>query len=80
MRRKPNSISASRVNREDNQHPSADDRYLRADRQQNSRKIARVSPEVVDDFPEFVPVLQRELDVIETYLGSLLDGLLKHNS
>lgn len=36
--------------------------------------------EVVDDYPEVVPVTQRELDVIETYLGSLLDDLLKHNS
>jgi hypothetical protein len=25
-----------------------------------------------------VPVTQRELDVLETYLGSLLDDMLKH--
>ena len=80
MRRIPSSTSASRVIREDNQHPSADDPHLRADRQQNQRKAARHLPKVVDDFPEIMPVMQRELDVIETYLGSLLDDLLRHNS
>lgn len=33
-------------------------------------------PEVVDDFPTSVPVAPRELDVIETYLGALLDDAL----
>jgi hypothetical protein len=31
---------------------------------------------VVDDLPEILPVLQRELDIIETYLGATLDQLL----
>jgi hypothetical protein len=31
---------------------------------------------VVDDLPQRVPVSQRELDVIETYLGDLLDEAL----
>jgi hypothetical protein len=31
---------------------------------------------VVDDLPRRVPVSQRELDVIETYLGDLLDDAL----
>jgi hypothetical protein len=31
---------------------------------------------VVDDLPRRVPVSQRELDVIETYLGDLLDEAL----
>jgi hypothetical protein len=31
---------------------------------------------IVDDFPEAMPVLQRELDIIETYLGATLDQLL----
>ena len=35
--------------------------------------------QVVDDYPDLVPVTQRELDIVETYLGSLLDDLLKHN-
>jgi hypothetical protein len=77
MRRKP---SSSRVIRENDQHPMADGSHLRADRQQNSRKVTGPRPEVVVDFPEIVPVTQRELDVIETYLGSLLDDLIKHNS
>ena len=80
MRRKPSSTSASRVIPENNLHPSADGSRLRADRQQDAHKVTRHWPEVVDDFPEIVPVTQRELDVIETYLGSLLDDLLKHNS
>jgi hypothetical protein len=33
-------------------------------------------PAVVDDLPRRVPVSQRELDVIETYLGDLLDEAL----
>jgi hypothetical protein len=33
-------------------------------------------PDVVDDFPQAIPVISRELDVIETYLGALLDDAL----
>jgi len=33
-------------------------------------------PVVVDDFPHEIPITQRELDVIETYLGALLDDAL----
>jgi hypothetical protein len=80
MRRKPSSTSASQVTREDNQQPSADGSHLRADRQKNPRKVTRHRPKVVDDFPENMLVTQRELDVIETFLGSLLDDLLKHDS
>ena len=32
--------------------------------------------EVVDDFPQAIPVAPRELEVIETYLGALLDDVL----
>jgi hypothetical protein len=31
---------------------------------------------IVDDFPQGIPVSGRELDVIETYLGDLLDEAL----
>jgi hypothetical protein len=34
-------------------------------------------PQVVDDFPEVLPVTQGELDVIETYLGMGLDEILR---
>jgi hypothetical protein len=33
-------------------------------------------PQVIDDFGEVMPVTQRELDTIETYLGALLDDML----
>ncbi len=33
-------------------------------------------PSVLDDLPEVIPVAGRELDVIETYLGNLIDRLL----
>lgn len=31
---------------------------------------------VLDDLPEMIPVTRAELDVIETYLGNLIDRLL----
>jgi hypothetical protein len=34
-------------------------------------------PTVTDDFPDRVPVASRELDVIEMYLGRLLDEMLR---
>jgi hypothetical protein len=35
-----------------------------------------IEPDVVDDLPETVPVSVSELNVIETYLGSVIDNLL----
>jgi hypothetical protein len=35
-----------------------------------------IEPNVVDNLPEVIPVTVPELDVIETYLGGLIDGLL----
>jgi len=42
------------------------------------RRPAGVEPavEVVDDLPALVPVTQREIEVIETYLGALVDEAL----
>ena len=34
-------------------------------------------PDVVDDFPQEIPITRRELEVIETYLGALLDEALE---
>ena len=31
---------------------------------------------VVDDFPDFIPVMRAEIDVLEVYLAELLDELL----
>jgi hypothetical protein len=43
-----------------------------------ARRPANVEPaiEVVDDLPALVPVTQREIEVIETYLGALVDEAL----
>jgi hypothetical protein len=38
---------------------------------------AEVGQDVVDDFPQNIPVVPRELEVIETYLGGLLDDALR---
>ena len=33
-------------------------------------------PIVLDDLPGLIPVTRRELEIIETFLGNLIDGLL----
>jgi len=33
-------------------------------------------PIVLDNLPELIPITRRELEIIETFLGSLIDGLL----
>jgi hypothetical protein len=38
--------------------------------------LVAAGPDVVDDFPTAMPVTQGELEVIETYLGALLDEAL----
>jgi hypothetical protein len=38
--------------------------------------VTWAGPVVGDDFPQEIPITQRELDVIETYLGALLDDAL----
>jgi hypothetical protein len=40
-----------------------------------SEAVALAGPDVADDFPQSIPVLERELEVIETYLGELLDTM-----
>lgn len=49
----------------------------RCRRRRASEKLSDAAPDpiVVDDLPEIVPVGSRELDVIETYLGPLLNEL-----
>lgn len=80
MRRKTSSTAASRIIGDNHRLPSAGGLRMQADLQPGLRGGARHCPEVVDDYPEIVPVTQRELDVIESYLGPLLDELLKHTS
>ena len=38
--------------------------------------VTWAGPVVVDDLPQEIPITRRELDVIETYLGVLLDEAL----
>jgi hypothetical protein len=38
--------------------------------------VTCAGPVVVDDFPQEIPITRGELDVIETYLGALLDDAL----
>ena len=38
--------------------------------------LVAAGPDVVDDFPTAIPVSRGELEVIETYLGALLDDAL----
>ena len=50
-------------------------------RSELARRIRRgaarwAGPGVVDDFPQEIPITRRELEVIETYLGALLDDVL----
>lgn len=33
-------------------------------------------PIVLDNLPELIPITRRELEIIETFLGNLIDGLL----
>jgi hypothetical protein len=40
-------------------------------------KVGKTSPQVVDDFSHPIPVLERELDAIEMYLGPLIDKMLQ---
>jgi hypothetical protein len=40
--------------------------------------IVEAGPDVVDDFLTAIPVAARELEVIATYLGALLDDALGH--
>jgi hypothetical protein len=64
--------------------PAATDRKRVARSVGLRRVIARGSADnrvdsivkVTDDFPEAIPVIARELDVIEIYLGALLDATL----
>jgi hypothetical protein len=40
-------------------------------------EINEICPQVIDDFSHRIPVLERELDAIEMYLGPLLDEMLQ---
>jgi len=36
--------------------------------------------ELIDDLPEKIPITQRELDVVETYIGRLLNDVFENQS
>jgi hypothetical protein len=39
--------------------------------------VNKTCPQLIDDFPYPIPVLERELDAIEMYLGALIDRMLQ---
>jgi hypothetical protein len=43
-------------------------------------RLARPFPQVIDDFSHPIPVLERELDAIEMYLGPLIDKMLQRKA
>ena len=79
MRRKPNSTSRALIVRHDHGCLPADGSRKLGDLQHRPNGASPDHPQVIDDFPAVVPVTQRELEVLETYLGSLLDDLLKRS-
>ena len=79
MRRKPNSTSRARIVQHDHRCPPADGSRKLGGLQHRPNGVSPDHPQVIDDFPAVVPVTQRELEVLETYLGSLLDDLLKRS-
>ena len=87
MRRKPNSRSETPTNpgNRRRQGVAGQRRAKVQPRRGRKSRLARSirpsgvmfdGPDVVDDLPQVIPVAQRELDVIETYLGALLDDAL----
>lgn len=41
-----------------------------------ARRVNKTYLQITDDFSNAIPVLGRELDAIETYLGALMDEML----
>ncbi len=85
MRHKPNSRTGVRTDPGDRQSvagPSGPGEIGARSRNRDPTRPFRVvpvklaGPGVFDDFPQIIPVSQRELEVIETYLNALLDGVL----
>ena len=77
MRRRRSSTLTARIVRNDHGFPAADGARTQCELQHGPLGASRQTPRVIDDFPAVVPVTQREIDVLETYLGSLLDDMLK---
>jgi len=75
MRRKPSSTATARIDPDNNQRRSVGGLWVPGSL--HCRPQPAEGRQVVDDFREAIPVSQRELDVIETYLGAVLDDMLK---
>ncbi|MBB3937397.1 hypothetical protein [Aureimonas phyllosphaerae] len=54
---------------------SSEDADWDRSRSQRGRPKIAGAPSIVDDWPPSIPVTVREIEVIETYLGTLLDEL-----
>lgn len=79
MRLKSSSTSTARIVQHDHRRTRADGSRMQGEAQHGPSGASRRHLSVVDDFPAAVPVTERELDVLETYLGSLLDDMLKRS-
>jgi hypothetical protein len=77
MGRKRSSALAARIAQTDYRCLSVDGSQARGELARTSQGATRHQPQVVDDLPTVVPVTEHELAVLETYLGSLLDDMLK---
>jgi hypothetical protein len=76
MRRKPDSRHGARTEPGMRRPTVASRRSLNSGLARPVRPFMFDGLDVVDDFPQSIPVGQRELDVIETYLSALLDDAL----
>jgi len=75
MRRKRRSTSTALIDPDDHRRRCVGGSHAPANH--HYRSYPADGPQVVDDFHEVMPITQRELEVIETYLGALLDDMLK---
>jgi hypothetical protein len=75
MRRKPGTTSVTRINTANQRRRCVGESRGRG--HLHCRPHSADRPQVVDDFREVMPVTQRELEIIETYLGAVLDDTLK---
>jgi hypothetical protein len=76
MGRKTSSTSTARIVPDNHRCKPDDGSRMQCDPQRCWRTTKCDHTQVVDDFPAIIPVTPRELDVLETYLGSLLNDIL----
>ena len=70
-------VDPPRLKRADVAKGARHGRHPTRQRHVSTTEVNKTFPQVIDDFPHPIPVLQRELDAIEMYLGPLIDKLLQ---